>query len=183
MSLGPSASSVLNGGFVCALILINSSHRTLGCSYRNWWEESSNVLGLYLRHPFVVFSLTDVGRRGWWCHLGLPCTVHGARLLAVQVPGWSHPLPEPCSSSQSRAVITHRCPWSAEKEFFNLIQNGQFSTLHRHKRPPPFTLGLGGVAAGHVPLLCQGIAQLLALLANPHPRGAERTHRFRFVHY
>ncbi|PKU40314.1 neuronal pas hypothetical protein [Limosa lapponica baueri] len=47
-----------------------------------------------------------------------------------------------------------------------------------HKWPPPLTLGLGGVAVGHVPLLCQGIAQLLALLANPHPKEPERTHRF-----
>lgn len=132
----------------------------------NWWEESSNVLGLCLRRPFVVLSLTDMGRGGWWCHLGLTRTAHAARPLAVPVPGLSHPPPEPRRSCRAQSLPTG-APGALRGRVFNLIQNGHFSMLHRHKWPPPFTPGLGGVAAGHVPLLCQGIAQL---------KGAESTH-------
>lgn len=71
-----------------------------------------------LCHPFVVLSLAGLEQRGWWCHLGLPCTAHGARPLAEEFPGLSHPLLEP-----SHPAVTLAGPWSAEEEFLKLIQD------------------------------------------------------------
>lgn len=81
----------------------------------------------------------------WVRREGSGCAAHGARPLVGQF------LPRLVLPSSQAEAIRHShhyvCPRSAEKEFLDLIQNGHFPPLHRHKQPPPCTPDMGSSAA------------------------------------